>query len=152
MSDSLDFICRIVDDAGDEAAVVKGLLRSYNRAANPVWWEAAALPEHEPRKLHVLARDAEDAVIGGLLGASAMSWLRIDILAVREDLRRQGVGSALLQAAEEEARRRDCKYVYLDTMDYQSPDFYRQRGYSVAGKIDDWDSHNHARSFFTKRL
>jgi hypothetical protein len=35
---------------------------------------------------------------------------------------------------------------------YQSPDFYRKLGYQVAGKLEDWDSHEHMKYFFTKKL
>jgi hypothetical protein len=37
-------------------------------------------------------------------------------------------------------------------MDYQAPDFYQCLGYTIAGRLDDWDSHGHAKLFLVKRL
>jgi GNAT superfamily N-acetyltransferase len=66
--------------------------------------------------------------------------------------RGQGTGSRLLAAAEAEAVARGCRYVYVDTMDYQAPIFYSKRGYEAAGRLEDWDSHGHSKCFFVKRL
>jgi ribosomal protein S18 acetylase RimI-like enzyme len=71
---------------------------------------------------------------------------------VPAELRGRGIGSELLRVAEHEAVRRGCLYAYVDTMDYQSPDFYRGAGYTLVGQLDDWDSHGHAKLLFTKRL
>ena len=90
-------------------------------------------------------------MVGGLLATTSMSRLKIRIMAVREDHRRQGLGTLLLGTAEAEARRRGCKYGFLDTMGYQSPEFYRQHGYQVVGAIPDWDSHGHTKFYFTKQ-
>ena len=37
-------------------------------------------------------------------------------------------------------------------MDYQAPDFYESLGYTITGRLDDWDSHGHAKLFLVKRL
>ncbi len=64
----------------------------------------------------------------------------------------QGIGARMLQLAEAEAIRRGCQYAYVDTMDYQAPDFYQRLGYTIAGQLDDWDSHGHAKLFLVKKL
>ena len=49
---------------------------------------------HTP--LNLIEYDADGNIIGGLLGGTYWGWMYIDILWVREDHRRQGVGSRLL--------------------------------------------------------
>ena len=87
-----------------------------------------------------------------MFATTQFHWLRIDIMATKEDQRRQGVGRALLSSAEQVAKERGCKYAFTDTMDYQAPGFWEKVGYKVAGEIDDWDSHGHRKFYFTKEL
>ena len=55
-------------------------------------------PKHVP--LWLLAREPNGKVQGGLLGQTYWSWCSIDVLAVAESYRRQGIGSRLLAKAE----------------------------------------------------
>ena len=90
---------------------------------------------HTP--LHLIEYDADGNIIGGLLGGTYWDWMYIDILWVREDHRRQGVGSRLLTDAEKEAMRRGCHHVHVDTMSWQAPMFYQKHGYEVIGVLPD---------------
>ena len=90
---------------------------------------------HTP--LHLIEYDADGNIIGGLLGGTYWGWMYIDILWVREDHRRQGVGSRLLTEAEKEAMRRGCHHVHVDTMSWQAPAFYQKHGYEVIGVLPD---------------
>ena len=135
-----------------EDAQIKTLLREHNQAANPELWAKFETSEADPQNLHVVSYTLTGELIGGLLATTSLAWLKIDIMAVDEAYRGRGLGSQLLQAAEQEAIRRGCKYSFLDTMDYQAPQFYRQNGYTEAGSIADWDSHGHVKFYFTKAL
>ena len=131
---------------------VLAILRQYNRASNSAFFARRDAPEHAPRPLHVIIYDDQGAIAGGLIGESQFSWLKVQLVAVREDLRRQGAGSRLMHLAEEEGLRRGCRYVCLDTMSYQAPAFYQKLGYRTAGELPDWDSHGHTQYFFIKTL
>ena len=90
---------------------------------------------HTP--LHLIEYDADGSIIGGLLGGTYWGWMYIDILWVREDHRRHGIGSRLLTEAEKEAMRRGCHHVHVDTMSWQAPAFYQKHGYEVIGVLPD---------------
>ena len=90
---------------------------------------------HTP--LNLIEYDADGSIIGGLLGGTYWGWLYIDILWVREDHSRHGIGSRLLTDAEKEAVRRGCHHVHVDTMSWQAPAFYQKHGYEVIGVLPD---------------
>jgi GNAT superfamily N-acetyltransferase len=142
----------VVNLAEELREAVGTLLRNYNYASNRDFFTSRDLPENAPMPLNIVVYDAAGTVIGGLLAETQFAWLKISIVAVAEHARRHGIGRRLLEIAEQEAKSRGCKHVFLDTMEYQAPDFYRLLGYQLAGKLDNWDSHGHAQYFFTKQL
>lgn len=139
-----------LSDEQNEAICV--LLRAYNRAANPAFFSACDAPENLPKPLSIVVYDGAGVVVGGLIAETQFQWLKVSIVVVAESARRRGIGNRLVEIAEDEAKVRGCTRSYLDTMDYQAPDFYRKRGYQIAGKLENWDSHGHTKLFFTKSL
>ena len=136
---SLDDVTRLDEDP---FASLNGLLNDHNtRHAGPV--------RHVP--LWVFARDGNGKVQGGLRGQTYWSWCTIDVLAVAEPYRHQGIGSRLLARAEQIARSRGCIGIRLDTTSFQAPGFYRRHGYVEFGRIDDYPP-GHARLWFMKPL
>ena len=91
-----------VDDARDPAAeqVISEGLRGYNETQCGI---------SDGRALNVVARDPEtNSPLGGITGHTSLGVLFIDLFFLPEALRRGGVGSRLLQLAEDEGRRRGC--------------------------------------------
>lgn len=101
--------------------------------------------------LNLFLRDDEGATHGALRGGSYYGWMFVELLVIREESRGQGLGSRLLQAAEEEARARGCVGVYLDTFSFQARPFYLKHGYEVFGVLEDRPP-GHAHYFLKKRL
>jgi GNAT superfamily N-acetyltransferase len=98
----------------------------------------------------VLKSEGGDEV-GGVIGATYWDWLYVDLMWIKEDLRRQGYGHRLLTMAEDEARKRGAKKAYLDTFSFQAPEFYKKHGYEVFGELSDFPA-GHRRFFLTKKL
>jgi GNAT superfamily N-acetyltransferase len=73
---------------------------------------------------------------GGLRGEIYWNWLIIYQLVIPQDVRGKGIGSRLLQNAEECGRQNGCVGVWLDTFSFQAPDFYRKRGYEVFAELN----------------
>jgi GNAT superfamily N-acetyltransferase len=126
----------------DDVQKVNEGLREYNRLA-------ASNDNFQP--LTILLRAADGAIAGGLLGGTYWGWLHIDILWLAEAARRQGLGSQMLAAAEQEAMRRGCRHAHLDTMSFQAQGFYEKHGYAVFGVLDDLPE-GHQRIYLKKNL
>ncbi|MGC2619782.1 MAG: GNAT family N-acetyltransferase, partial [Acidobacteriaceae bacterium] len=90
-------------------------------------------------------------VIGGLWGSTSYGYLHIDMLIVPESLRGTGLGSRMMQQAEDEALRRGCHGSYLETFDFQARGFYERLGYKVFGQLEDTPP-GHTRYFLKKSL
>ena len=85
------------------------------------------------------------------MGELYWEWFHLDLLWVKEELRHCGHGHSLLLRAEEEARKRGARHVFLDTFSFQAPDFYKQHGYQVFGELQDFPP-GYQRYFLTKEL
>ena len=107
--------------------------------------------EDQAQRLCFVLRNQDDEVVGGVLGATFWDWFHLDLLWVTEELRGRGYGHNLLAQAEEEARKRGAKNVFLDTFSFQAPDFYKDHGYEIFGKLPDFPA-GHQRFFMTKQL
>ncbi len=105
-------------------------LRAFNEAqAGPLRYAPYAIMVRDPAT-------GEDA--GGLYGHFYFDWLFVELLVVPEALRGRNLGTRLMDAAEDEARRRGCVGVWLDTFSFQAPAFYAARGYEVFGALEDY--------------
>ncbi len=93
---------------------------------------------YDGRELAILVRDETGEIRAGLYGWTRGGTCEIAFLWVHRDLRGQGIGSQLLQAAEDEARARGCTQVVLDTHSFQAPAFYQKYGYEIQGIIADY--------------
>ncbi len=140
---SEDYEIIYVDNPEESAWGIIGRgLSSYNR-------EQAG--EFNFQRLCFALRAPDGEIAGGALGELYWGWFHLDLLWVKEELRGHGYGHRLLLAAEEAARQRGAKNIYLDTFSFQAPDFYKQRGYRVFGELPDFPP-GHRRYFLTKQL
>jgi GNAT superfamily N-acetyltransferase len=103
------------------------------------------------RWLAILFRGEDGQITAGLQGWTWAGTAHVDTFWIREDLRRQGLGKQLLEAAEAEAIRRGCRVLQLSTHSYQAPGFYRRLGYEEIGALPGWPAGT-TRHFFSKTL
>jgi GNAT superfamily N-acetyltransferase len=152
IADGCDWRIRVTVDAKDAACdKVLEWLREFNLSKNFEYTSKVQRGEAEERHLIVLAYH-DDELVGGLIGATRLAWLKIFKLAVRPAYRGRGVGLRLIAEAERQAQGRDCRYAFVDTICFQAPDFYAKAGFHMAGHLPDWDSHGHTMFCFIKEL
>ncbi len=85
------------------------------------------------------------------MGYTFADWMHIDILWVEESFRNKNNGSRLLKMAENEAIKRGCKHVDLDTMSWQAKPFYEKQGYTLFATLDNYPK-GHSKYFLKKDL
>ena len=102
--------------------------------------------------LCIFARDENGNIAAGLHGWTWAGSGKIETLWVRRELRGQGYGTGLLQAAEREAAARGCDRLFLDTFSFQAPLFYQKLGYEIIGTVEDFPSAPHKHYNLRKRL
>lgn len=138
----IEFTVTDAPNPADRDILLKGILAAGEAAAGPA----------EFRPVAILLRSEDGSCVeGGLWGRSSWRWMFVELIFVPEARRGGGVGTRLMRAAEEEALRRNCRGVWLDTFSFQARPFYERLGYSVFGEIDGYPP-GHRRYFMRKLI
>ncbi len=139
----------VVDDDPDPADVA--FLEARVAAETAAATGHGAEPETQ---LAILVRDDAGAVVAGISGWTWGGCCELQHLWVDDARRGDGLGTALLDAAEAEAARRGCTQVVLFThaaIAGRDEQRYLRRGYELVGRVDDYPSGD-AALWYRKRL
>jgi GNAT superfamily N-acetyltransferase len=101
--------------------------------------------------LAIFVRDDDHRIVAGVCGNTWGGCAEIRQFWVEEARRHQGLGTRLLAAAEQEARRRGCRQILLTTFSFQAPAFYARHGFEVVAAVDD-HPHGHQNILLRKHL
>jgi GNAT superfamily N-acetyltransferase len=117
---------------GDEVtdadkSVVDAGLHGFNLGAAPL---------DDVAPVACVLRAPDGHVVGGAVGRRWGICCELQQLWVQPELRRQGLGLALLRRFEALARDEGCRRFYLETFSFQAPAFYRRAGYRAALVIE----------------
>lgn len=110
----------------EEGTALAAPLLAHNRAA---------FPDADAQAVSLVLEADGERIEGGLWGEILYDWLRIDIVAVPEELRGTGIGSRLMAEAEAAAIEAGCEGIWLDTFSFQARAFYEKLGFVIAGEI-----------------
>jgi ribosomal protein S18 acetylase RimI-like enzyme len=141
MRDNYSFRLKLDPDP-DDIEELRSRLEEYNNSRTG---------KDEYKFLLLTVDDEAGKLTAGLYARIHYSWMFIDSLWVAEKARGRGLGTKLLEQAEEQARRHGCHSVWLDTFSFQAPDFYRKQGYENFGELPSYPA-EHRRYFLSKKL
>ena len=120
---------RLENIESQKSKIIGDLIRFYNRSKREV-------AESEPLNLYI--EDEHGEIMAGLVAETFGNWLEIEYLFVKEDIRGQGIGSQLLHQAESEAKKRNCRFAFVNTYQFQAPVFYQKQGYKEVFTLKDY--------------
>ena len=119
--------------------------------SNLLEYNLEKIEDKNPKDLGIYLRTDEGKMVAGLTGDTHGNWLSVKFLWVAKEMRGQHIGSAILKQAEETAKQRGCKYVFLDTFSFQAPEFYLKYGYQEVFALEQYPVTG-KRHYYTKEL
>ncbi|KRU24711.1 GNAT family acetyltransferase [Clostridium sporogenes] len=130
----------------EEADLIVDRIVEYNLSKVPGKQEVPLLC------INRVIEDTNGEIIAGIL-SKMYCWncIYIDVLWVKEENRKDGLGTKLLKEVEKIAKEKDCHLIHLDTFDFQAKDFYIKHGYEIFGILDQCPE-NHKRYFMKKNI
>jgi GNAT superfamily N-acetyltransferase len=103
------------------------------------------------KSFSIMLKDENNNTYGGIVARFDLESMYVDLLWVDKNLRHQGYGTKLLNAAEREAYKLGCHYSTVDTYSFQAEEFYLKNGYTRLGEIKNLYLH-HSKIFLRKKL
>ena len=131
----------LTDPTDEQAAAVERGLDEYN---------AGAVSARSATPVRAVFVDS-GRVVAGVVGAAYWGKLHTRILWVHPDYQSRGLGSRLVDWAEERGRELRCTSALVDTMSFQAPAFYERRGYRRFGVSEGYEG-GASRYYFEKGL
>lgn len=103
------------------------------------------------KEFSIFLKDDLGKVFGGIQAFLGSESIYIETLWVERNLQKQGYGTQLLDAAEQEAVKNGCIFSAVDTFDFQSEEFYLKNGYERISELKNcWLGHS--KLFLRKNL
>ena len=128
MDEKYQVILEAEPQASDMHDLVKGLT-AFN---------ASRTNGDTPDYIVATVKNSEGVLTGGLLGATYLGWLQIQVVWLDDAIRGQGFGTELMAMAEREALRRGCAQAFVETLSFQALPFYEKLGYEVFSRLPDF--------------
>ncbi|MGG7200531.1 GNAT family N-acetyltransferase [Clostridium butyricum] len=128
----------------EESELIVDKIVEYNLSKVPIIQESSFI------WINRVIVDTYGDIIAGI-NSKMYCWncLYIDVLWVKEEYRKEGLGSKILNKIEKVAKDKGCYLIQLDTFDFQAKDFYLKHGYDIFGILDECPQ-KHKRYFMKK--
>ena len=97
---------------------------------------SATINKHDGSLFSKIVRDENTDIIAGIGGWTWANACEITQLWVSENVRGNGIGEKLLEAAEVEAKSKGCLTILVRSYNFQAPHFYERYGYKAELILD----------------
>ncbi len=105
----------------------------------------------DPRQILFSLRDGTGEVVGGAACIMFWDWVYVSLLWIEAKHRKHGWGTRIMEKVEAYAVENKCIGVFLDTVDFQAPEFYKKLGYEIFGTLEDMPR-GQTRYYYRKRV
>ena len=95
------------------------------------------IPQMEQER-HSITAEENGMVVGFASGLTNHKWFYLSDLWVREDYRRQGLGTKVLAMLEDKVKSLGTQHIYTWTSGFINPKFYEKQGYYVFTVFEDF--------------
>ena len=136
----------IEESTKEEYDLVDNGIDEYNLLKVPSAQEPSLIP------INRVIKGLSGEVLGGMNSVLYCgTCLHVGVLWVKEEYRKEGYGSILLNEIERIGKEKGCNLIHLDTFDFQAKDFYLKHGYEIFGVLDDCPM-EHKRYYMKKNI
>jgi len=97
------------------------------------------IKEQVVERICKIIKDSNGSVIAGIVGLINHNFksVFVDLLWVKEEFRKCGYGTIILNNVETEALEKGINFAYLGTLGFQAKGFYMKKGYEVFATLDE---------------
>ena len=104
------------------------MLDEYTRQKSPKSFETL-------REKISLGVEIEGNIESRIVGSISFNALHIELFISNAEARGKGYGSQLLDKVEKMAVEKGCHYIVLETMSFNAPKFYKNKGFEVIKEV-----------------
>lgn len=76
-------------------------------------------------------------IIGGAIGKTNFETFHLELLAVKDNYRGQGIGTRLVVEAEKFAKEHNCVLMTVNTQNYEAKSFYEKLDFKIFAQLKD---------------
>lgn len=114
-------------------------------------FNSSATGIYDGELFHATIRGEGERIVAGINGHTWGGCCEVSRLWIHESMRGQGLGTLLMQAAEDEALRRGCRQMVLSTHSFQAPKFYEGLGFTRLATVPNYPK-GYEQYFYIKEL
>lgn len=105
-----------------------------------------------PSKKISLALKDDGIIVSRIAGETFFNGLHINLFSSNPNYRGKGYGSLMFKHIEKIAKELGCHYIFLETMSFNAPRFYTERGFEVIKQVKNSPINGEMHYFMFKSL
>lgn len=86
----------------------------------------------------ITIEDKAQILIGGISGHYVDKYVIVEWVWIDEKYRNKGLGKNLFKKLDDFTLSKNCRFIHLDTMEFQAKEFYQRFGFTVVSTLPNW--------------